>query len=204
MVSQDDLASMWHFGKWIWLSTILTTVFIQIDLLLVNRWGPIEQAGYYALGLNLAQKANIILQTSHIVLLPEASALIRRDEIIQFLRRGLFRSLILGTLIALTIPFANFFIATVYGEVFSPAAPVYGLLAGVVILDLIMQPLALLTYPLDQPKLILVSRIIQLGGLIIGSALLIPVLGHNWRGAGKAVERYDRSTDRRCHLDLSP
>src|SRR5690606_25604068 len=145
---------------------------------------PLE-AGYYALALNLALKAGVVHQTLHLVLLPQVSALSGRAQFAIYARRSLLRGLALAFLLLPGFLLARPFILLVYGTEFGPAVPLFQFLLVAVIFDLLVEPLLLLAYPLDMPKVIAASHAIQVAALFVGGSLLIPA----WGGAGAVAAK---------------
>jgi len=176
---------LWNFGRWLWLATMLSILVAQLDLLLVNSLTNPLEAGYYALALNLALKAGVVHQTLHLVLLPQVSALSGRAQFAIYARRSLLRGLALAFLLLPGFLLARPFILLVYGTEFGPAVPLFQFLLVAVIFDLLVEPLLLLAYPLDMPKVIAASHAIQVAALFVGGSLLIPA----WGGAGAVAAK---------------
>ncbi len=168
---------LWHFGRWLWLSNLLVIVFMRIDLLLLNRLADAEATGQYALALNLALKAGVLNQTLHMVLLPAVSALAGWTQFAAYMRSSLRRSCLLALALLLALPLARPFILTVYGEVFAPAAPLFYLLLGVMIFEIIVDPLLMLAYPLDMARHIAVSYMVRVAVMALLGSIMVPAMG---------------------------
>jgi O-antigen/teichoic acid export membrane protein len=168
---------MLAFGKWLWLSAVLTILTAQADLLMVNRMLPSETAGYYALALNLSFKADILNQTMYTVLLPVASALSDRAQYLSYLKRNLIRSLVLTLPLILAWLAAPLFIRLVYGSAFSASSPVFRWMLLVAALDLLFTPISLLAFPLNLPRSFTAANVARVGLLLLLGSQLIPLWG---------------------------
>jgi PST family polysaccharide transporter len=173
------------FGKWLWVSTLLSVVLAQVDLLLVNRYTDPQSAGYYAIALNLSLKVDILNQTLQVVLLPTVAALTTLAQMRGYLQDSLRRSLALTGLLVLVALVARPFILVVYGASYAPAVPLFYLLLVVAAFDLLTLPVLLLACPLDAPKVIAASHLLRVAAMLAASALLIPL----WGGTGAAVAK---------------
>jgi O-antigen/teichoic acid export membrane protein len=165
------------FSRWMWISAIFSILSSQLDLLLLNWFAPPQTVGFYALALNLAFKADLVNQTLHTVLLPTVSALSGSEAQRTFLRRSLDRNLMLGAGLAAALPLARPFIVLVYGEAFAPSTNVFYLLMAIVLFDLFTNPLLLLAFPLNMPRLLAASDVVRVITLVAFGALLLPVWG---------------------------
>lgn len=174
-----------NFGKWLWISTLLSVVLAQVDLLLVNRYTDATSAGYYALALNLSLKVDILNQTLQVVLLPTVAALTTLAQMRSYLRDSFRRILSLAGLLVIVALLARPFIVLVYGTAYTPAVTLFYLLLVVSAFDLLTLPVLLLAFPLDAPRLIATSHLVRIIVMLAASALLIPL----WGGAGAAVAK---------------
>lgn len=164
-------------GKWLWLATLLSILYTQLDLLLVNRLLTPHTAGLYALALNLSLKAAIIAVTLHIVLLPQVATLNDPAGYRAFLKQSLSRTLLAGVGLLTLLPLARPFIQLVYGPAFLPAAPPFLALLLVVILDIFLAQLLLLALPMEMPRLTVLANGTQLLTLYLLGIWLIPQWG---------------------------
>lgn len=180
-----DARRLWRFGRWLWIANMLVVAFSQLDLLLLNHLTNPQETGYYALALNLTLKASVLRQALYTVLLPRASALRGRAQVAAYIRYSLQRSALLCVPLLLLIPLAGPFITTVYGDAFAPALPLFYLLLGVTILEILGEPLLLLAFPLDMSPQIALSHAIRLAALALAATFAIPAFG----GAGAALAK---------------
>ncbi len=165
------------FSKWMWISAILSILASQLDPLLLNRAATPQIVGLYALALNLAAKVDLLNQTLHVVLLPTVSTLASSDTYRLYIRRSLTRSLLMSILIIAALPFARPFILMIYGSAFAESVNVFYGLIAIVLFDLAVNPILLLAFPMNMPRLIAVSDGARVIGLVIVSLWLIPIGG---------------------------
>jgi O-antigen/teichoic acid export membrane protein len=180
-----DARRLWHFGRWIWISTMLVILLSQLDLLLLNRWSSSQATGYYALALNLALKAEVLNQTLHTVLLPSVSGLTDREQFAAYTRRSLLRSVLLVGALLLVLPLARPFILAVYGAQYAPSVHLFTLLIGVTMFDVLVNPLLLLAFPLNMPRQIAASHALRVATMLFAGILLIPA----WGGPGAVLAK---------------
>ena len=173
------------FGRWLWVSTIISTFLSQFDLLLLNRWMAPEVVGLYALALNVSLKLDLLNQSMHMVMLPTVAPLTQAAGFLGYIRQSLRRSLLMVGLLIPALPLVGWLIPLVYGAEYSASVGVFYLLAAVILFDLIANPLLLLAFPMGMPRLIAFSDGVRLAALIGVAALLIPV----WGIYGAAVAR---------------
>lgn len=165
------------FGKWLWVSAVLSILLSQLDLLMLNHTAPPRTAGFYALALNLAFKADIVNQTLHTVLLPAVSALDSAAAHRRYVRRSLVRSGLLAVVIIVLAPLAGPLILIVYGPAYRPSIGVFYALLGVVLFDLLTTPILLLAFPMDVPRAIAASDVVRVLTLFLLGSWLIPAFG---------------------------
>lgn len=166
-----------NLGKWLWLATVMSIVFSQLDLLLVNRLLDPHTAGLYALALNLSLKATIIAVTLHIVLLPQVAALSDPAGYTTFLKHSTGRTIAAAFGLLLLLPFANPFVSLLYGPEFRPAVPTFLALLLVVIGDIFLAQILLLALPMEMPRLTVLANGVQVLCLALLGLWLIPQWG---------------------------
>lgn len=99
--SRPVAKEMFRFGRWIFISTVLTFVLNHLDRILLGRFMTADKLGLYSIALMLATFAPMALQAvAGKVLLPVYSNYMRMD--MQEMRRRMFR--IRFVMMALTLP----------------------------------------------------------------------------------------------------
>jgi O-antigen/teichoic acid export membrane protein len=78
---QSAASELWHFGRWIFVSTMLTYLSQQIDKILLGKLMPIGILGIYSLAYNLARlPMDIASSLMSVVLYPAVSEIVRTDR----------------------------------------------------------------------------------------------------------------------------
>jgi O-antigen/teichoic acid export membrane protein len=174
-----------RFGRWLWGSNVLAMLTTQLDLFLVTHWNAPPAVGAYALALNLASKVNVVNHSLYTVLLPSAAALRGRQALQHYLRQGLVRSGLIGIALLPAFPLARLVITFFYGANYTPAVPLFRLLLGVVIFDLVVTPLLLLPYHYNRPEILTAADAFRVLALLLIGIWLIPIVGPEGAAAAR-------------------
>ncbi len=105
------------------------------------------------------------------------SALRGEGTLARYLRRGLIRSALLGAALLPLFPLADPLILFFYGTAYAPAVPLFRLLLGVVIFDLLASPLLLLAFTFNRPRLLAGADALRVGTFATVAVALIPGYG---------------------------
>ncbi|MFT4039952.1 MAG: oligosaccharide flippase family protein [Thermomicrobiales bacterium] len=79
-VSRTALAQIWQFARDVGIITVLATIILQSDRLMLSRLAPIEQVGYYALAYSIFAGLTLVQGFVTSVLLPAFAAGSQRGE----------------------------------------------------------------------------------------------------------------------------
>lgn len=173
-----EATALLRFGRWLWPANVLTMLTAQLDVLLVQHWGAGAAVGVYALALALASKADVLNQSLYTVLLPAAAALRGPGAVCAYLRQGFRRGAVASAaLLLVALPLAGPSIPAIYGAAYAPAVPLFRLLLGVVVFDLLTTPLLTLPYHFDRPALLAAADALRAATFLLAGALLIPRFG---------------------------
>jgi O-antigen/teichoic acid export membrane protein len=164
-------------GRWLWLAALLAMLAVNLDVLIVNRFSPLEAVGAYALAANLASKANIVNHSLYTVLLPGVARLTNPAAIRRYLKQSLLRSSLVAGALLVSIPLAQPFVLLVYGDQFAPAVPLLQLLLGVVIIDVLATPALLLPLAFGRTRLMAGADGARALTLLLVGAVLVPAYG---------------------------
>ena len=184
--ARERCASLLRYGRWLWVSSVLSLLSSQLDLLLVSRWLAEHETGLYALAFNVALRLDILNQSRFSVRLPAVSRLATRAQIAEYVRTSLTRGLAAAVVLAAVAwTGAPFFVRSLYGPEYAPAVAALNVLVLAVALDLVMTPLTMLAFTFDAPRVLALADATRVGVLWIVAAALVPVLGI----AGAAVAK---------------
>ena len=172
-----EAAHLTAAGRWLWLASVLAMLTANGEVLLLNWWASLPLVGAYALALNLASKADLVNHSLYTVLLPGVAALRDRGALIDYARRGLARSGLIGLGLLVLIVVAEPLVLLVYGPVFAPAVGFLRLLLGVAIFDVLLAPFLLLPLAYRQPRLLAAADGARALTLLVVAAATIPLYG---------------------------
>jgi O-antigen/teichoic acid export membrane protein len=78
---RSAVSELWHFGRWIFVSTLLTYLSQQVDKILLGKLMPIGILGIYSISYNLARlPMDIASSLMGTVLYPAVSEIVRTDR----------------------------------------------------------------------------------------------------------------------------
>jgi O-antigen/teichoic acid export membrane protein len=171
------LGRMFHFTKWIAVAAFASAILLKLDVLMLSYYRAPAEVGFYAVALALVTRLDVVKNAVLTTAFPEACRRTTRSE----LRAFIFRSLRLTGLASVAfLPLfvvGGWLIEWVYGVDYRPAiSAFYPLLAGFLV-GLNSQPAAFVLYPLNRPRWIAASDLIQLGFSVAVNLILIPSFG---------------------------
>lgn len=184
---RHDGVDLARFGAWLWIGGILSVMAAHIDLLLVNHWTLPATVGAYSLAVSLATRVEVVNHSLYTVLLVSASRIDTPAGIRHYVRSGLLRSAIICLALVPLILLAGPFIGTFYGAAFEPAVRLFQSLILVTILNILLTPLLMLAFTLDQPRLIAVTDSARVVTLLGAGIILVPAFGVSGAIAAKLV-----------------
>lgn len=90
-------ADLFHFGKWVFVSTLITFCAMQIDRLMLGRLITLDALGVYSVALAIAMMPNMLMQTlSGTVLYPLLSRVVRTSPSLLQAKLGECREILLS------------------------------------------------------------------------------------------------------------
>jgi O-antigen/teichoic acid export membrane protein len=185
----EHLALLWHFTKWIALAALASTIFLRLDVLMLSYYRAPAEVGLYAAGLALVSKLDVVKNAILTTAFPDAC---RRSGVGE-LRGYVFRSLrltALGSLAFLPLfVIGGWLIQWLYGVEYSGAMSVLYPLLLAFLIGLNVEPAAYVLYPLNQPRWIAASDLLQLVFNVIVNLALIPRFGMMGAATGVLLTR---------------
>ena len=146
-----------HFGKWVLLATLFTTITQRLDIILLNVdfFGETKDAvGRYSAALSIALAGELVLLTTYSVLLPKAAALKHAWELRQFIGQFRIPSLLLALLLTCTIPFSIYFVQYILGPTYQGTQIYYNILILGVTVAITCAPTVTALYSLGYTRII--------------------------------------------------
>lgn len=182
-VMRRQLAGIFHFSKWIFLSMISTTIIMRLDLFLLGYFSSPEDAGQYTMAFNLAQGIPLITAAVSTVLLPKLAATRRRGEIRRITGIFLKASPALAAAVVCLLLLARWIIPPLKGGMYAPCLPVFDLLVIGSSLSLILNPLSYFCLALERASWLTWMNLAQLFLAAGLDLLLIP----HWGALGAGI-----------------
>lgn len=145
------------FGKWVFIATFFTTIVQRLDIILLNLDAfaiPRDILGRYSAAVSIVLAGELVLLTFVSVLLPKASALKSPDELRAFIGQFRIPSLFFSLALALSIPFAYWFVRIVLGEQYEGTEVYYGILILGVVVAIVCAPPVTALYSLGYSGVI--------------------------------------------------
>lgn len=175
---QRELATdMLHFSKWMGVSLLGSILVAQGDLILLGRLSTPAIVGVYSVALALASRLDTLNQSLYTVMMPRASKLVGKEDMLRYLRRVLLGSLGLACLLGIAALLAQPLIPLLYGERYAASAGLFLALMVVVLFDLATSSLFLVAFPLNKPRVLALADWLRVAVLALSGWLLIPVYG---------------------------
>jgi O-antigen/teichoic acid export membrane protein len=80
-IDPEALHDIWHYGKWVFLSTAISFLSMQADKLMMPRLFSLEQAGVYAIAVGLSSIASAVIgRMQHQIVFPRLSELFSQKK----------------------------------------------------------------------------------------------------------------------------
>jgi O-antigen/teichoic acid export membrane protein len=185
----QHLTTLFHFTKWIALAALASAIFLRLDVLMLSYFRPTAEVGFYAVALALVSKLDVFKSAVLTTAFPEAC---RHTDPIE-LRAYVFQSLRLtGTATLLFLPLfviGGWLIQWIYGVEYLAAAPALYPLLLAYLIGLNVEPTAYVLYPLNRPRWIAASDLIQLVFTLGINLILIPAFGISGAALGVLLTR---------------
>ncbi len=171
------IGSILHFSKWIFISTVINSVVMRLDLYLIQILSDLSEVGIYTLAVTLAigfQMSGAALAT---VLLPRLAAERRREWMLET-HRWLMRALPwLAAVLVLAIAVAYLALPWIADGIYTGSAPVFALLATSFALVAWSAPLSFFCLAFDRAHWLTILNILELAINFTIGILLIPSFG---------------------------
>jgi O-antigen/teichoic acid export membrane protein len=154
-----------HFGKWVLLATIFTTLTQRLDVILINvdRFGiPKDEVGRYSAAVSVVLLGELVLLTFYSVLLPKASAMKEAWELRRFIGQFRIPSLLFCLGLTLTLPLAAPFCHFVLGPQYYGTEAYFGILMMGVVVTIGCAPTVTAMYSLGYSNVVAIVEGLRL------------------------------------------
>lgn len=187
---KNVFAELFHFTKWIFLSTIAVVAFGRIDVFMLSSLKGSTEVGLYGAAVQLNNFFPLIIGTIASVMLPWVSKLKTRKELTTYVRKSTVGLLIICFLLIPILLFSEPIIHLVFGDKFSASIGVFRLIFPAYLFNLATMGMALVFFAVNKPKIITLVNYTQLLLLILVDVVLIPKIGMYGAATGFLVAQF--------------
>lgn len=171
---KEAFHNLFHFSKWILVSTLCVMIFNRLDVLMLGYFKRAEIVGYYSAAYTFAFVFPLITGTITTILLPKVSELSEKGQLREYTKKSLkFTTPIVFPLIILLL-MSRPIILFIYGSDYLPSAIIFQILICGFALSIVVNPISLVIYSLNKPEILAYLNIMQLGLNFLGNLFLIP------------------------------
>jgi len=149
------------FAGWLIVAKVLFALYSRIDLLLLERAAGASAVAAYAVAGNLLFMIDLTTFAVIVSLLPEASAVVSRDDLRRYVVRARDQCLVLGALIVPLVALAGPVVQVLYAGRYLDAVYAFRVLSIGALATLLVHPLYLLLYARNKPHLLAVVNLVQ-------------------------------------------
>lgn len=171
------LSKLFHFSKWIFVSVFCIAIFTRLDVLMLSYFKVMKEVGYYSAGYSLGFGFSILLSSLITVLLPIISKLTEKQQIINYLKKTLKITLLISIIFFPIFFLAKPLILTIYGVPYLDSVAIFQILFLRFLLVLTFNPITIVVYSVNKPKIGAYGNLLQLTFNFIGNYLVIPMYG---------------------------
>ena len=174
---KEALHELYHFSKWILVSVFCVMIFNRLDVFMLTYFKTAEVVGYYSAAYTFAFVFPLITGTITTILLPKISKISEKVQLREYIYNSLkFTTPIIFPLIILLFV-SRPTILFIYGSAYLPSAIIFQILIVSFALSIIINPISLIIYSLNMPKILAYLNIMQLIFNFLGNLFLIPLYG---------------------------
>ncbi len=176
---REDAESLLRFSRWMFAITILSVVFLRLDVIFLGAFWTEAEVGVYSVALTLVFPVTQLANSIVTVLMPDISAITTKSALYSQMRKvskvTLAMAAILLAFAATALP--DELIPLVFGDDFSESAEPFKILCITASAMLIAKPFYLAAYPIDKPKILFHGDFVKLVLHTSAYAILVPTLG---------------------------
>lgn len=167
-------SELFHFSKWITLSTLCTMLTMRLDVLFLQSLTSAKQVGIYGSASQLAMIFPLVTGSLTTVLVPHVVNLQSRDALLEYKLR-IYKLVPVAVIGYVVIYFsAPILIALLFGGQYLMAIPVIQILMLGFSISLVINPLSVIFFRLNKPYVLTVLNFLQLVLLVPTCLFLIP------------------------------
>ncbi len=173
---REVYGKLFRFGKWVALSTISAVIMLQLDIFMLSSMMEMEDVGIYGAAYRLCLPFFALVGSITLVLYPKAMKLSTKSEYISYIKRVITFTFPIAAIMVPVVLFGSDFIFSYFPQ-YDGSAPILRVLIVGFAIILVTNPISLILYALDMPKLVAIINVIQLIANVIGNWILISRYG---------------------------
>ncbi|HEY6042993.1 MAG TPA: polysaccharide biosynthesis C-terminal domain-containing protein, partial [Anaerolineae bacterium] len=151
--------------------------FLKLDVLMLSYYRSPVEVGFYAVALALVSRLDVLKNAVLTSSFPDACRQASPQELRGYIRQSLKLTALSSAALVPLFALGQILIELLYGTEYSAAVPVFSLLLVGFIIGLNAAPIAFVLYPLNRPRWIAASDVLQLVFNSSVNLLLIPSSG---------------------------
>jgi O-antigen/teichoic acid export membrane protein len=186
---RGQMRALFHFSKWIFLSTIICSVIMRLDILMLGKLSTQQQVGQFGNANDLAQGFPLLAAALSTVLLPKLASTRRRGEMLRIMGYFLRATPLLAAGAGLVIVAAHLLIPFLRGGAYIPSIRVFDLLVIAFSISVVVSPLSFFCLAFERASWLTWMNLAQLAINFGLSLALIPPLGALGSGLATLVVR---------------
>ena len=168
---------LFHFSKWVSISYVVYIINDRLDIMMLTRFMPsMDEVGLYSLAFRLVVPLLMISSSLQLVCAPIACRMTNLHQYRDYIRT-IIKILLPGALIiCILFPFSQAIIQLVFNrppEEAAIAAQVFNILLIGIVFQIIIGPMALITYAESKPQIMAFGDLSRLVTNLLGNYLLI-------------------------------
>ena len=174
---RDVFWELFHFSKWVAVSYVSIIISERLDIIMLTRFMPsMDEVGLYSLAFRLVIPLLMITSSLQLVCAPIASRMTDLHQYREYITKIIKILLPVALLVCMLFPFSQMIIQVVFNrppEEAAVASRVFNILLIGVVLQIVVAPLALITYAESKPQVLAYADLSRLLTNLLGNYLLI-------------------------------
>lgn len=174
---RDVFWELFHFSKWVAVSYLSIIISERLDIIMLTSFMPsMDEVGLYSLAFRLVVPLLMITSSLQLVCAPIASRMTDLHQYREYITKIIKILLPVALLVCILFPFSRMIIQVVFNRPLAEAAvasQVFNILLIGVVLQIVVAPLALITYAESKPQVLAYADLSRLLTNLLGNYLLI-------------------------------
>jgi O-antigen/teichoic acid export membrane protein len=186
---RDRMQSIFHFSKWIFLSSLITTLIVRLDVFMLGRMTDLPTTGQFGNALDLAQGFPLLTAALSTVLLPRLASTRRRDEMLRIVRAFARAAPLVAVGAGLAMLAAHVLVPYIRGGAYTQSIVVFDLLVAGFTLSIFLNPLSFFCLAFERARWMTWMNLAQLAINFGLNLAVIPLWGATGAAGSTLVVR---------------